>query len=330
MSVWVLVDDRIGSNNQSIAIAEQLSKNYVIKNIKYNCFIKIPNFIRQNSLLGIDLKNSDNIFEDLPDIVICAGRRLSSLALNIKKRNNNKTFIINIMDPNLNYTKFDLVILPKHDCINKKYENIIETYGSLNRINKDKIESEIKIWENKFINYKRSIISFIIGGDTKNYNFDLDNFKEAFENIINIVKNMDGFLCISSSRRTSQNCINIIKNTITKYKFDKNCYFYNWKDENGNNNPYYALLGVSDFIITTADSISMISESCSTGKPVYVYIPNTNLSKKHFRFYKDMLNNNYIKEFNKDTSKLEEYSYTPLNEVLRVVKIIKNKYKGNL
>ena len=46
MLVWVLTDDRTGSNNQSIAIAESLSNNCVVKKISYNFFVKLPNFLR--------------------------------------------------------------------------------------------------------------------------------------------------------------------------------------------------------------------------------------------------------------------------------------------
>ena len=86
MIVWVLTDDRIGSNNQSLSIGESIDRNYVIKKIVYNKLIVLPNFIRQSSLIGINKEKSDKINSDFPDIVICAGRRLSSIALNIKKR----------------------------------------------------------------------------------------------------------------------------------------------------------------------------------------------------------------------------------------------------
>src|SRR3546814_6488733 len=35
-------------------------------------------------------------------------------------------------------------------------------------------------------------------------------------------------------------------------------------------NPYFGFLGLADAIVVTCDSISMVSEACSTGKPVLV------------------------------------------------------------
>ena len=35
-------------------------------------------------------------------------------------------------------------------------------------------------------------------------------------------------------------------------------------------NPYFAMLGWADAILVTADSVSMLSDACTTGKPVYL------------------------------------------------------------
>src|SRR3546814_15726728 len=35
-------------------------------------------------------------------------------------------------------------------------------------------------------------------------------------------------------------------------------------------NPYFAYLGLADAILVTADSVNMVCEAASTGKPVYV------------------------------------------------------------
>ena len=57
-------------------------------------------------------------------------------------------------------------------------------------------------------------------------------------------------------------------------------YLYDWTWEHDSRNimkselgnPYYAMLRISDFFVVTGDSISILSEVCSTGKPVYVYM----------------------------------------------------------
>ncbi len=331
MIVWTLTDDRIGSNNQSITVSEKLSRYYVIKKIVYNSFIKLPNFIRGSSLIGVNKEASDNIKTELPDIIVCAGRRLSSVALNIKKRSGGRTFIVNIMNPDISFNRFDLIILPKHDNTSKRLiskGNVFETNGALNRINTQRIKTEVEKWKDFFKDYKKPLISLIIGGDTKNYKFDPKEFGIMISNLSNIVNKLSGTLLITTSRRTSSECIMQIRQKI-------NCdyYLYDWKWENDARNlmknplgnPYFAFLGLSDFIIVTGDSMSMISEACSTGKPTYIYMPRNSISKKHLRFCSEMIKENYTKEFDKNTVGLEKYTYTPLNELDRVVNFIYKK-----
>ena len=324
--IWVLTDDRIGSNNQSIALAEKLSNNFIVKNIKYNFLIKIPNIIRQSTLIGVDKKKSDDINNNFPDIIISAGRRLSSVALNIKKKSNKKIFLINILNPNLNFKKFDLVILPKHDNFNiEKYNNIIEINGSLTKINKELMDLDVKKWAPFFNNYKKPFISFLIGGDTKNYKFDNEKFESIIKHISKLINNINGTLLLNTSRRTNNQCLSILKKYITC-----DYYFYNWQEKLGNDSPYFSFLGLSDYIIVTADSMSMISDACSTGKPVYVYIPTDKISKKHLNFVNIMKKENYIKLFNENLIEFEKYFYTPLNEVERIANIVKDRIKNDI
>ncbi len=331
MIVWALTDDKIGSNNQSIAIAEKLSCYYVVKKIVYNGLIRIPNFLRRDTLLGVDKKESSDIKYDLPDVVVCAGRRLSSVALNIKKRSHGRTFVINIMNPDLPYDNFDVLLFPIHDNTPQKFlkkGNIIETNGSLTRVNLAKIEEEKEKWNESFKDYKRPLITLIFGGDTKNRKFNGVECGVMVSNLANIVNRVSGSLLITTSRRTSSECTSQIRRK-------SNCdhYIYDWRWENDQKNlmkselgnPYFALLGLSDFLIVTGDSMSMVSEACSTGKPTYVYMPKEALSAKHLRFCNEMIKQGYIKEFDKNTDYIQKYNYMPLNELDRVVNLILKK-----
>ena len=235
------------------------------------------------------------------------------------------------MNPNISFSKFDLIILPKHDNTPKRLlskGNVFEVNGALNRINTEKIKTEVSRWKNFFKDYEKPLISLIIGGDTKNYKFNPKEFGIMVSNLSNIVNKLSGTLLITTSRRTSPECIMQIRRRI-------NCdyYFYDWKWENDSKNlmknplgnPYFAFLGLSDFLITTGDSMSMISEACSTGKPTYIYMPRNSMGKKHLRFCLEIIKQNYAKEFDKNTVSLEKYTYTPLNELDRTIKFIYKK-----
>lgn len=335
MIVWALTDYSIGNNSQTIAVAEKLSRYYIVKNIVYNFFAELPNFIKRDTLIGVNKKESSILNEELPDVVVCTGRRLACVALYIKRLSKGRTFIINIKDPKLPYNKFDALIFPNYDFTSKnvlkKYNNIIEVYGSLNEISKEKIKSETEKFKPFFKNFKKPFVSFIAGGDTKNYKYDPKNFGIMVSNLSNIINKEQLSLFITTSKRTSYECINQIRR---KTNCDHYLYDWTWEHDSRNimkselGNPYYAILGLSDFFIVTGDSISILSEVCSTGKPVYVYMPKRYLSEKHYNFCNKLLNDGYIKKFNKNTLNFEKYKYKPLSELDRITKILLKKIQN--
>jgi mitochondrial fission protein ELM1 len=70
-------------------------------------------------------------------------------------------------------------------------------------------------------------------------------------------------------------------------------------------NPYFGYLGLADYVIATADSVSMITEAGATGKPVHV-LPLAGGSKKFQRFQEAMVNSGITRPF---TGALEKWSY---------------------
>jgi mitochondrial fission protein ELM1 len=75
-------------------------------------------------------------------------------------------------------------------------------------------------------------------------------------------------------------------------------------------NPYFGFLGAADFILATIDSVAMVSEALSTGKPVYsLALPghNDRISAFHGRLEKEGL----IRPF---ADRLEIWTYQPLND----------------
>ena len=95
MKVLVLTDLKIGSSKQAIALGNELSNEVMIYEVKYNCFIKIPNIIRFG-LFGVDIDNDqlEELISFNPDIIIFSGRRLSNLALYLKKKLSNNPKLI--------------------------------------------------------------------------------------------------------------------------------------------------------------------------------------------------------------------------------------------
>ncbi|MBO4956619.1 MAG: mitochondrial fission ELM1 family protein [Rickettsiales bacterium] len=297
MKIWILKDFKIGSSKQSEFLARSLSNDVVIKNIEYTKYIIIPNIIKPFKM-GIDFEESDDVLNDInyPDMIIFSGRRLAGLAIYLKKYIYKKTKkiikIVSILNPDYSFRYFDFVILPTHDNIkNNKYRNIITFDGSLCVDNLSEKQEDINFWNKQLENHKRPFYAFMIGGNTRKKKYNLEDFTKILKLISNFVKKQNGTLLISTSRRTSNECINLLNDT------NINCdyYLYKWGKSSALN-PYYAFIALSDVIFLTADSISMIAEITTTGKPVYVYKPDESLENKHIKFCNLLIDKNIVKE----------------------------------
>ena len=93
--------------------------------------------------------------------------------------------------------------------------------------------------------------------------------------------------------------------------------------ENIDKKAYLSALGLSEYIIVTCDSSSMISEAALTGKPIYVanILPNRN--DRRFQKFR-----NLFRELNITRNlgePFENWSYQKLDETNRVAKIIKER-----
>ena len=89
---------------------------------------------------------------------------------------------------------------------------------------------------------------------------------------------------------------------------------------------YLSSLKLSDYIVVTCDSTSMISESAITGKPIYVaQMPSAKGNKRFIKFFELFKSLNIIKDLD-DT--IEEWNYEKLNETDRISSYIKEKIKN--
>lgn len=159
----------------------------------------------------------------------------------------------------------------------------------------------------------------VIGGNSKYCKFNEKDANLLVEILFKINIDNSFNLFISFSRRTSY----LVKQ-VFKDNFASNC-IYDPEDNSNLENPYVSLLDKSNYVITTADSISICSEVASSSKPLYIFFPNKLKSRKHRDFFNYLINLGIARKLDKETKYLENYCYKPLNEVQKVVNVIEDK-----
>ena len=321
LSIWVIIDHKIGNANQALAIAKAIGLDFKIKALKYNFLAKLPNWLKFDSLIGVDLQNSDNINEPYPDLIISSGRKPAAVTNYIKKLNPS-SFAVHLMNPDLPFKNFDLVALPQHD-FNEKYaddSNILYSIGAPSYLNKKDLKLAGKDLQARIPKLKGPYVSLIIGGKTKSGDYTEEEMQKLVKQASDLTNKVKGSLLISTSRRTTLATIKNLKDYITAPYF-----FYNWQLENEQDNPYRGFLSLSDYFIVTGDSVSICSDSLSTGKSVYIYRKNKILYKKHQKFLDYLKQLGYTREIENINLEPEQWKYTPLHEAERIGKTIIEK-----
>lgn len=329
-TILVLNDGKTGHLNQSIAVAEILKGAYedrykdIIERLNLNDAIRIKviniNF-RTNlhkalqSLCGIfsthscqgclrclKFSLSENSFKELSstfaDFVISCGSRLSSVNRIISCENSAKS--IHIMKPTiLSTNRFTLVIVPRHDRLTKK-RNIVTTYGAITRIQKDaltaqtlKFQARLKELNIAIDRNNGPVFSAFIGGDTSRYKISKEIVEEFVDKLIEASNSLNASLLISTSRRTPGDIEYLLEQKLKDFDRCKLLIIANKSNIEGVVN---GMIGLSDFVIVSADSISMISEAASSGRHTLVFLPTEEkrLKQRHKIFLHNLSKEGFI------------------------------------
>lgn len=312
--VWVLADDRPGNFNQAIGIAEALGKPYTIKKVRYNRYAKLPNILRQGKWLGIDTVQSDALTPPWPALVLSAGRKTAPVACHIKRSSGGATRIVQIMGPGYPFAPYDMVVLPQHDN-GKPSSQCFITIGAPNKITPSLLAAAKKEWQEKFVNLPEYKIALLIGGSTRHAPFTPSHALQFAREANALLADKQGAFLISTSRRTDE----AVKETLIG-ALEHPFYFYDYTVEE--KNPYFGYLALAECIVVTGDSISMCSEACSTGKPVYIFAPPEMVPSKYKAFHQSLYKGGYAKPLTGDKT---FWQYTPLAEAQVVAQAIKER-----
>lgn len=289
-SIWILLDNRIGSRHQAEGIANYLPAekfDITYKEIKYTRLAALPNFIRGRTLLGVSAESKKSLSAPFPDIVLSASRRTVPVARWIKKKNSSAKLIQLLHIGRTGIKDFTFIFAPEHDNYKTNAPNIRYTVGSPHFITAEKLAQAQQEWQSKFSNLPHPITALIVGGAIKKHPFSLQNAENLAKTVQLFKKQEGGSLLITTSRRTGAEA----EKKIMSYLTDIPHYAYLWGSTEPN--PYLGFLACADNLIVTGDSVSMCCEATAAGKPLQIFTGSDWLTAKHLRFVHSLIENHY-------------------------------------
>ena len=305
ISCWIVTEGLKGTENQCLGVAKALGVTPEIKQIK----LRQP-WKTFSPYLGFECAAtfSPKLEGPWPDLLIASGRKSIAASRYIKKQSGGKTFTVQIQDPRISPKHFDLVAVPAHDPT--RGENVIVTTAAPNMISQDILEKGRTDFAD-FGKLPSPRVAVLIGGSSKAYTMSRTVTERLAQNLLRI----NASLMITTSRRTGEENTEILQTALAK----ENTVFWDGTSPN----PYFGYLGWADYILVTADSASMLSEACTTGKPAYV-IPMDGGHPRIDKLHQNLRELGSLRVFN---GELEDWQPMPINDAQAVAQEIRKRMR---
>ncbi|MFT3755077.1 MAG: mitochondrial fission ELM1 family protein [Pseudoxanthomonas sp.] len=244
-----------------------------------------------------------------PQIAIGCGRQ-AALATRLLRERGAKA--VQILDPRIDASHWDLVIAPEHDGL--RGSNVITLLGSLNPVD-DNWLAAARTRFASLAELPQPRTALLLGGDSAHWRFDIAAF-DALVAALETVMNRDGgSLLVTTSRRTPANIAAALP-----ARFGRHANLI-WRGEHDGENPYPGLLAWADRIVCTPDSVNMISEACATHAPVFVLQPQA-IDGRPRHFLDALLSRGRIRALD---AAMATFDVQPLRETARVAALVRER-----
>lgn len=312
MKIVVLSDNKPGHYKQSLGIVQHLT-DYSIEwqKIRFRhkwrdnllrifiCIfggVSLPTPLIKSilkwSLHSPDFKSL--LIKNNVDIVLSTGSSLAAINLLLGKLYLAKTITCRRPSP-IGIRKFDLAILPMFSWHHgKKNKNVCKTIGVPNPISPEVLNEKRYDYAKDLKLDNRKCIGILIGGQDKSENITLDDTIKLYETIETVVKQLNVLILLTTSRRTPPEVTDYLK---LKLETKDWCPLFIDPNTPSNRPDHYeTILALSDLLIVTGDSFSMVCEAASSGRHVLVLEMTVKTVRKPTRYkvYQSMADQSII------------------------------------
>lgn len=311
LSCWVVTDGKTGMEVQCLGLAEAIGLTPEIKRIQITKPWRwLPPEMIRNPLASLGPKG-DSLTPPWPDLWIASGRQTVPFSRDLRQLSGGRTFVVQVQNPVIDPSCVDLVVAPDHDMLDAP--NVLSTRGALGRVTAQRLAAAAEAFAGHYGHLPQPRVGVLIGGDNKVFRLTAEIMTRLTEQLAALARESGCGLMITPSRRTGAENEAILRRGLAGLAAE----IWDGKGEN----PYFGILGLADSLIVTGDSVNMVSEAASTGKPVHV-VDLKGGSAKFSRFHSSLRNAGITRPF---TGTLEHWDYEPLAETQRIAAEIRRR-----
>ncbi len=203
-----------------------------------------------------------------PDMVISCGAR--NAAVNWWVARESRARSVSIL-PNalLANSLFDLCVIPQHDV--RVASNVVVTRGALNLVDKDYLAQNSDGLVMKYPQLRqgaRARLAVLIGGDAQGVVMSEKAMRVVCHQLKSAARDLGLDLLITTSRRTPAAVEWLV---IQEFKNDPRTALLIVANDANVPEAVGGMLGLAEVVVVSGESVSMVSEAASSGKPVVAF-----------------------------------------------------------
>lgn len=208
--------------------------------------------------------------------------------------------VVQIQDPRMDPRRFDVIVAARHDELTGP--NVVVTRTALHGVTPAGLAAEAERWRTRLAHLPRPLVAVLVGGSNGRFRLDA-KIAARLASDLGAMMRLDGVgLALTPSRRTDPAATRVLSDTLGPLGA------FVW--DGSGENPYIGMLGLSDAIVVTTDSVSMISEAVATAAPVMLAaLPGR--SRRNGLFTAGLLTEGRVRRF---VGRLATWDARPFND----------------
>jgi uncharacterized protein len=315
LRVWCVSDGRVGIARQCQAVCAALGEQTPVARTDIILQPRPPQVWLPPNLWPAPLRALPDdqralLMPPWPDVWIANGRRSIAYSLWVmsQRAGGKRPLVVQLQNPRLATSRFDLVVPPRHDGVTGG--NVVATFGAPVWYSSAQIKTAIE--QHRVAAANKSVL-VVLGGNSKRHRFEP---ARAYEIIYDLKKlRQKGFqLLITASRRTPNVVIARLREFV---RSAPDVRFFANEAEDGPN-PYLAWLAQADCALVTEDSTNMITDAAFFGLPVHL-VRLEGGDARFNRLHSNMIDAGIARWFSGDVM---DWSYEPIRDAQNVAQVI--------
>ena len=266
--VWCLLGRKAGDNTQVLALAGALGWPIEEKRILARGWELLPHLLLGPNLAGIDRRRSSPLDPPWPDLVISAGRRNEPVARWIRRRAGGGVRLVHVGRPWARPSCYDLIVSTPQYFL-EPAPNVLVNPLPMHRFTRSRVDSAAEHAMPGLAHLPRPFTTVLIGGDSGPVVFTPAKARRLARGVNRLVAATGGAALVTGSPRTPRAVAQAFRDALG---VPAQCYWWHERAV-AEENPYPAFLGLAERFVVTGESMSMLAEAASLGRPLYIFDP---------------------------------------------------------